>query len=195
MTTPRILYPATRRSVTAAYDGSLAVDLYDLMFLDSDDAKPASSAADTSTELGNQQAFGPRFVGLAGEAKLAVDPVGDIKILTDVQAEFDCVSETHEVGDLVTVDEAASGTALENQKLVVTTDRTAAIGYVIKRDATAASRVQVRLISRLLGNDTPRTLPVAQAAAIADPAETTADNNAAIDSILAVLRNLGFVAP
>jgi len=36
--------------------------------------------------------------------------------------------------------------------------------------------------------------PVVQAAAIADPASSTAGNNAAIDSILVVLRNLGVIA-
>lgn len=36
--------------------------------------------------------------------------------------------------------------------------------------------------------------PVVQAAAIADPASTIAGNNAAIDSILVVLRNFGVIA-
>lgn len=194
MTRPRIVYPDSRRSVIAAYDGDIPIELYDLLFLDDDDAKPASLQADNETPLENQQAFGPRFLGVAGEGKSVLAGPGDIKVLTDVQAEFDCVAETHEVGDLVTVEEAASGTQLENAKLVVTTDRTAALGYVTRRDAVPTTRVQVRLVSRVLGNGVAHELPVAQAAAIADPIESTAENNAAILSILTVLRGLGFVA-
>ena len=37
--------------------------------------------------------------------------------------------------------------------------------------------------------------PVGVANAIADPAESTGGNNAAIDSILVVLRDLGFITP
>ena len=39
------------------------------------------------------------------------------------------------------------------------------------------------------------TTPVGRAGAIGDPAESTGGNNAAIDSILVVLRNLGLIAP
>lgn len=153
MTTPRILYPqGAKNSVTASFDGSLAVDLYDFLFLDTDDAKPASQLADTGTELGNQQAFGPVFLGVAGEAKLAADGSGDIRVLTDVQAEYDCASDTFELGDLVTVDEAASGTELESRKLVKTADTTAAIGHVVKREPAATTRVQVRLMSNVVPN-------------------------------------------
>ena len=37
--------------------------------------------------------------------------------------------------------------------------------------------------------------PVGRAGAIGDPAESTGGNNAAIDAILVVLRDLGFIAP
>lgn len=40
----------------------------------------------------------------------------------------------------------------------------------------------------------PGTTPTTQAAAISDPAESTAANNAAIDSILAALRGIGLIA-
>ena len=37
--------------------------------------------------------------------------------------------------------------------------------------------------------------PVGRASAIGDPAESTGGNNAAIDSILVVLRDLGLITP
>lgn len=151
MTAPRFLFrKGENNSIVAAYDGSIAVDKGDLMFLDSDDAKPASSQSDAGTEAKNQRTFAQLFLGVAGESRLSTDSSGDIKVHPTVDAEYDCASATFEVGDLVAVDEAASGTALEDQKLVKTTDPDVALGYAIKRYASATTRVQVRLVSRLM---------------------------------------------
>src|SRR6185503_13992009 len=63
--------------------------------------------------------------------------------------DIDCSSATFEVGDKIAAVEQGSGTALENAKVAKTTDETLAIGYVVKRYASATTRVRARLISRV----------------------------------------------
>lgn len=142
-------YPVPLDIVTAPYDGSIAVEVGDLMYYDTNDAKPAASQADGGSEAANQAAFAPRFLGVSCERKLATAPAGDIDVAVDAIREMPCASETYEIGDMVTVDEAASGTALENQKLVKTDDVTKAIGYAIQRYASATTTVLVRLMSNV----------------------------------------------
>lgn len=145
-----LVLPAPLDVVDAAFDGSLAVEIGDLIFHDTNDAKPASSQADQGSEAANQAAFAPRFLGVAVERKLSTDAAGTLQVAVDVIREYACVASAFEIGDWVTVDEAASGTALENQKLVKTTDPSLAIGYVIKRYGSAVTTVLVRLMSNVL---------------------------------------------
>lgn len=154
MTTPQINGPDIETEAVAAFDGSIAVDLYDLMFYDSDDVKPASSQSDYGTELKNQVAFARNFAGLSRDAKLATDTdaVTNFPIITHCIATMDCDSATFERGDMVAAVEASSGTALENQKVVKTTDPTLAIGRVTKRYGSATTRVEVEFVAAQLRN-------------------------------------------
>jgi hypothetical protein len=136
--------------VQFAYDGSLAVDIGDLMYHDTNDAKPASSQADQSSKAANQALFAPLFAGVSQEKKVATDVAGEITVAADWVGEMSCVSSTFEVGDYVTVTEIGAGTALEDQKLEKTTDATLAIGQVIKRYGSATTSVWVHLWSRVL---------------------------------------------
>ena len=144
-----ITYPKLE-SVTYAFNGSIAVDLKDLMYLVTDDVRPAGQLADAGSEYANQVAFAQAFVGVAVERKLATQTdAGDIDVDPDWVGEQPCASATFEVGDLLAIDEAASGTALEDQKLVKTTDPAIAIGYCVKREASAVTTVLCRLIARV----------------------------------------------
>lgn len=150
MTTTAVVFDPTQNRVDFAFDGSIAVNLYDLLYHDTNDVKPAASQADAGSEAANQAAFAPLFAGLAGIARLSTDgAVTNFPVITDAIVDIDCASATFEVGDKVTVVEQSSGTALENAKLAKTTDETLAIGYVVKRYASASTRVRVRLISRV----------------------------------------------
>lgn len=154
MTAPRILGGRPDRA-NFAFDGSIAVSVGDLMFHDTNDVKPASSMTDQLTEAANQLYFAARFAGVANKGRLASDTAADtdFPVLTDIVAEFDCSSDTFEVGDKVTIDEASNGTQLENQKLTKTGDEAKAIGYAVKRYGSATTRVLVRLLSRICVND------------------------------------------
>lgn len=172
-----LVLPAPLDVVDAAYNGSIAVEIGDLLFHDTDDAKPASSQADQGTEAANQAAFAPRFLGVSVERKLATDAAGTIQVAVDVIRQYDCVSSTFEIGDLVTVDEASSGTALENQLLVKTTDPLLAIGYAIERAGSGVTKIWVRLLSNVLPQTTlgSRWAPTAITAAVAAAGSTVAN--------------------
>ena len=145
-----VVFDPTQNRVDFAFDGSIAVNLYDLLYHDTNDVKPASSQADAGSEAANQAAFAPLFAGLAGMARLSTDgAVTSFPAITDAIVDIDCASATFEVGDKITVVEQGSGTALENAKVTKTTDETLAIGYVVKRYASATTRVRARLISRV----------------------------------------------
>jgi hypothetical protein len=151
MTAPRVLEAGIPDRVNFAFDGSILVNKYDLVYHDTDDVKPVSSQADQGTEALNQAAIAPKFAGVAMETRLLADTaaVTEFPVATDLVVEMDCASATFEVGDKVTIDEDSGGTFLEDQKLVKTTDETLAIGYAIKRYGSATTRVWVRLISRV----------------------------------------------
>lgn len=144
----RNMYPDANL-VTVPYDGSIQVDLNDLVFLDTDDAKPASSQADAGSKSANQAAFAPRFLGVASERKLSDAASGDLDVATEWVGEMPCVSNTFEPGDLVTVAENAGGTALEDQKLEKCTTVADAIGHVRRHYGSAVTTIEVVLRSRV----------------------------------------------
>lgn len=158
MTKPRILDNGIMNRANFAFDGSILVEKYDLMFHDTDDVKPASSQADGGSEALNQRSFAARFAGVSLDGRLAAetDALAAFPVATDVIGEFDCVSATWEFGDLVTVDEDSGGTFLEDQKLVKTTDPTLAIGYCTTRQASAVTRNEFRLLSNVAKHSSPQ---------------------------------------
>lgn len=150
MPDPRIiadLFPAG--NIPYAFDGSIEVSVGDLMFHDTDDVKPASSMTDQGSEVLNQKYFRDRFVGISVEGRLSTNATAVIHypVARDVIGEYDCVSSTFEVGDLLAIAEQSSGTALEDTKLKKTTDSSLAIAVVTERSAIATTRVTCRITS------------------------------------------------
>jgi hypothetical protein len=141
--------------VTAPFDGSIAVNVGDLMFLDADDVKPASSLTWDTDEATTQRAFGPRFVGIAHQSRLAIDAtaVAQFPVVRDIIIEMDCESGTYALGDLVAPAENGDSDGLENQKLTKTTDPAAAIGRVVQQYDAPTTRIKVRLTSNVTPND------------------------------------------
>src|SRR5688572_13951365 len=108
-------------------DSSTVIEIGDLVYLDTDDAKPASAQADQGTETANQQLFHDVFAGVAMQAS----PSGEtqpIRVATTGVFEFDCLSAALEVGDLMSSDEHSGGTSLLNQTVAKVTTANAAIG-------------------------------------------------------------------
>lgn len=125
------------------------IEIGDLVYLDEGTAKPASAQADEETEAANQERFHDQFVGVAMQRSRAGD-VDPIRIATSGVFEFACPSGTFEVGELLGVDEAASGTALESQVVDAIATANLAIGRCAKRVQPAGTRVLVDIVSTVM---------------------------------------------
>ena len=128
---------------------STVIEIGDLVYQSSGSALPASDLADVGTEAGNQEAFHDAFVGVAMQASPAgsADP---IRVATSGVFEFDCLSTTAEVGDLLGVDEDGTGTSLTRQSLVKVATANLAVGRCAKRANPAATRLLVEIVSTVL---------------------------------------------
>lgn len=132
-----------------AVDSGTVLEIGDFIYLDTDDGKNAAAQADQSSEAANQRLFAKNFLGIAMQAS-ASGETDAIRVATSGTFEFDCPSATYEIGDLVGVDEASSGTALEDQKVAAVATNDLAIGKVDERKASAATVVLVRIQSQVM---------------------------------------------
>lgn len=137
--------------VVAAVDSATEIEIGDLVWQDTDDAKPASSQADQGSETANQEHFADKFLGVAMQRSRAGD-TSPIRVATTDVFEFDCPSGTFELGDLVGADENGAGDALVDQQVAKVTASKYAVGRVAKRVGSAASTVLVDIRSRVMTN-------------------------------------------
>jgi hypothetical protein len=127
-------------------DATTVIEIGDLVYLETDDARPASSQSDAGTEAANQEAFHDKFAGVAMQASRNGD-TQPIRVATAGVFEFDCLTGTYEVGKLIGADENAGGTALEKQLVTPVATANLAIGRCAKRVNPAATRVLVDVVS------------------------------------------------
>jgi len=129
-------------------DVGYSIEIGDLVYLEIDDARPASSQADQLTLAANQEMFHDKFLGVAMQAA-DVGGVAAIRIATSGVFEFDCLSESFEVGDLVGSREEATGTQLDTQIVTGVATENLAIGRCVKRVPTPGSKVLVDIASTI----------------------------------------------
>lgn len=130
-------------------DSATVIEIGDLVYLDTDDAKPASSQPDQGTKTSNQQLFHDIFAGVAMQASRSGD-TSPIRVATTGVFEFSCASTTLEVGDLLGPDENGAGTALLNDTVAKVTNANEAVGRCAKRLNPAGTSVLVDLVSSVL---------------------------------------------
>jgi hypothetical protein len=130
-------------------DSATEIEIGDLVYLDTDDAKPAAAQPDSLSEAANQEAFHDKFAGVAMQKSRAGDS-DPIRIATTGVFEFACASGTYEVGQLFGAEEQSSGTALENQKVDDVATANLAIGRCAKRVNPADTRVLIDIVSSVL---------------------------------------------
>jgi hypothetical protein len=130
-------------------DSGTVVEIGDLVYLATDDARPASAQADQSSEAANQELFHDNFAGVAMQRSRDGD-TDPIRVATTGVFEFACPSGTFEVGALIGVDEAASGTALEDQQVAAVATPNLAIGRCARRANPAGTRVLVDIVSTVM---------------------------------------------
>ena len=129
-------------------DSATVIEKSDLVFLDTDDVKPASAFTWTSDLPTTQAAFAAVFLGVAHEqsADGDVDPVS-IDLSPDAVYEFDVASGTYEVGDVLGPDEAGGGSALADQQLEAVASGTLGIARSTEYKAAASTALRVMLAS------------------------------------------------
>lgn len=138
--------------VRVAVDTGTAISAGDALYLDTDDAKPASSET-WDTNLATTQAnFVNHFLGIA-QADHAANSGAVTDFPVDIGPnsvyELDCASEAHEIGDTLGMDKAG-GNALLQSTLEKATAASACFRCV-RRDASAATKVYVRMQSAYWG--------------------------------------------
>jgi len=144
--------------VVAAVDSATVMEIGDVVYLDGDDAKPASSQADQGNEPANQELLADNFLGVAMQRSRAGD-TAPIRVATTGVFEFDCPSGTFELGDLVGMDEHSGGAALLNQQVTPVAGSQYAIGRVARRAASAATSVLVDIRSTVMTGGVQGTSP------------------------------------
>jgi hypothetical protein len=136
--------------VIAAVDSASVIDIGDLVYLNVDDALPASSQTDQGSETLNQQKFADNFLGVAMQRSASGD-TDPIRVATSGVFEMDCASATFEIGDPVGASEATSGTALLDQTVERVDLLAEAIGRVAVRQTTAKTNVWISIFSSVMG--------------------------------------------
>jgi hypothetical protein len=135
--------------VVAAVDSATVIEIGDLVWLDTDDAKPAAAQADQGSETANQEKLADRFLGVAMQRSRSGES-SPIRVATTGVFELDCPSGTFELGDLVGADENAAGNALLNQQVAKVAASKYAIARVAKREAGAGTSVLVDVRSTVM---------------------------------------------
>jgi hypothetical protein len=135
--------------VVAAVDAATVIEIGDLLWQDTDDAKPASALPDLETEAANQAALAHAFLGVAMQRSRAGE-AAPLRVATTGVFEFDCPSGTFELGDLLGADENAAGNALLNQQVAKVATSAGAIGRIAKRQAAATTSVLVDIRSTVM---------------------------------------------
>ncbi len=152
----------------AAVDSATVIEIDDLVFQDTDDAKPAS-AANWSVEGDHpkaptlQELFADNFFGVAMQRSRSGD-TDPILVATTGVFEFDCPSGTFELGDLMGAHFIDAPLSLEsepqdraiqclaNQQVAPVNDAKRAIARVAKRVAMPADSVLVDIRSKIMGH-------------------------------------------
>jgi hypothetical protein len=133
--------------VVLSVDADTVIEIGDLVYLDTDDAKPASAQADGGSAAANQEAFHDHFAGVAMQHSSAGDTT-PIRVATTGVFEYDCPSATFEVGDLIGPQRPS--TVLADQTTVKVATPNLAVGRCAKRVNPAGTTVLVDIVSTVL---------------------------------------------
>jgi len=125
------------------------VEIGDLVYLDEQSAKSASSQPDLGTLAANQEALHDGFLGVAMQASPS-ESTEPIRVATSGVFEFDCLSATLEMGDLLGATENTLGTELENQYVIGVATPNLAVGRCVKRVNPAGVKVLVDVVSTVV---------------------------------------------
>ncbi len=144
--------------VVAAVDAATEIEIGDLVWQDTDDAKPASDLRPKgSCTTNGPPLFADLFLGVAMQ-RSRPDDTSPIRVATTGVFEFECPEHTFELGDLIGVGGAGNDVqkwkdaVFLSQQVALVTSHGYAIGRVAKRVATATTSVLVDIHSMVMTN-------------------------------------------
>src|SRR5437016_5813843 len=105
--------------VVFAVDSATVIEIGDLLWLNTDDARPASLVTYGASLAATQQTFHDKFAGVAMQ-RSRVGDTDPVRVATTGVFEFACASATFEIGARIGVDDNTGGTALLNQQVIGT---------------------------------------------------------------------------
>ena len=135
--------------VVANVATTTVIEIGDLLWQDTDNAKPAAMLPDRGSKAANQEAFAANFLGVA-MTRSRQGEIAPVRVATTGVIELDCPSSTFELGDLMSVDSAAAGAPLLNQQAIKTAASRYAVGRVAKRQPLAGTGVLVDIRSTIM---------------------------------------------
>ena len=138
------------KPVMAAVDSATVIEIGDMVWLDTDDAKPFTAIADAGTKAQNQEAAHDKFLGIAMQQSRVGD-VAPIQVATAGVFELDCVSATLQLGTLVGPigTGASDAVGVANQSVESVATANLAVGRVA--DAIASkTKVKVDIVSTVM---------------------------------------------
>lgn len=141
--------------VVVAVDSAQVIEIGDLLWLNTDDARPASQLSFAGGTATSQERFVDDFLGVAMQRSRSGD-TASIRVATSGVFEFITASDTFELGDLLGVAANSGVTALEDQTLAslgdghkdVNVER--AVARVTKTEATATTSVLCEIRSTVM---------------------------------------------
>jgi hypothetical protein len=132
--------------VRVRVDSGTVIEAGDLVFLDTDDAKPASDFTWDTDLATTQGEFAAKFLGVAHQpsADGETDPIS-VDVSPHAVYEFDANAATYEVGDVLGPDELSS--ALMDQQLEAVATPDLGIARAAEYKAASSSKLRVRFAS------------------------------------------------
>lgn len=134
--------------VRAAVDAETLIEIGDLLWLDGDNAKPASLFPGDVGDVHTQEDFVGRFLGVAMQ-RSHVGEIDPIRVATTGVFEFNCAADTFELGDFMGPSVYKAAGCLDDQA-VAPALKAFAIGRVAKREPTPTDTVLVDIRSTVM---------------------------------------------
>ncbi len=150
----RYRYGETSPPVVVPVDSAQVVEIGDLIWLNTDDGRPASQLTYVGLAA-TQGSLVDNFLGVAQQQSISGD-TKDIRVGTSGVYEFETAADQFELGDLVAAADNSGSTALENQKVVSLGDGhtdanvSRAIGRCAKRAGSNVTSVLVEIKSTVM---------------------------------------------
>lgn len=132
--------------VVAAVDSATVIEIGDLLWQDTDDAKPASDQNDHGTEAADQEIFADKFLGVAMQRSRSGN-TAPIRVATTGVFEFECPLGTYELGQRMAVADGHGGELFNHRVL---RNNPHAIGRVARREPSAITSVLVDIRSTVM---------------------------------------------